>query len=125
MAGLLYSEAVQPVQIFGVRKCPDTRKAERWFKERRIPLHLVDLGEKGLSAGELRSVASRAGGLAALADTGGKRWLERGLKYARPGEAELERLLLADPLLLRTPIVRHGGQRATVGYAPDVWDTWK
>ena len=125
MAGLLYSQAVQPVQIFGVRRCADTRKAERWFKERRVPLQLVDLSEKGLSAGELRSVAARAGGLEALADTTGKRWTERGLRYASRAAAELERLLLEDPLLLRTPIVRQGGQRATVGYAPDVWASWQ
>ena len=125
MARLLYSEAVQPVQIFGVRRCADTRKAERWFKERRIPLQVVDLAEKGLSAGELRSVAARVGGFEALADTAGRRWTERGHRYASRRPAELERLLLDDPLLLRTPIVRHGGQRATVGYAPEVWESWQ
>jgi arsenate reductase-like glutaredoxin family protein len=111
------------IQVFGTRKCADTRKAERFFLERRIRIHLVDLAKKGLSPGELARVAARVGGLGALADTGGKRWTDRGLRYAAPTGPRLEALLLEDPLLLRTPIVRCGPD-ATVGYQPEVWARW-
>ena len=111
------------VQVFGTRKCADTRKAERFFRERRIRFQFVDLAKKGLSPGELTSVAARVGGTAALADTGGKRWIDAGLKYSAPTGPRLEAKLVEDPLLLRTPIVRNG-RDATVGYQPDVWARW-
>lgn len=111
------------VQLFGTKKCADSRKAERFFKERGIKMHVVDLAQKGMAAGELRNVASRVGGLEALIDRGGKRYLERGLKYAAPTGPRIEQMLVDDPLLLRTPIVRSEG-RATVGYVPEVWETW-
>jgi len=110
-------------QIFGTKKCADTRKAERYFRERGLPVHVVDLAQKGMSPGELRNVAARVGGMEALIDREGKRYVEKGLKYAAPTGPRIEQILVADPLLLRTPIVRAGG-RATVGYAPDVWKTW-
>lgn len=112
------------VQIFGTKKCKDTRKAERWFKERGLRVQSIDLTEKGLSPGELRSVASRVGGVEALLDREGKRYVDKGLKYAAPTAARIEALLLEDPLLSRTPIVRRGSD-ATVGYMPDVWERWK
>jgi arsenate reductase-like glutaredoxin family protein len=111
------------VQIFGTKKCPDTRKAERWFRERRIAVHVVDLAQKGMSPGELRNVAARVGGMEALIDRDGKRYVDRGLKYAAPTGPRIEQILVDDPLLLRTPIVRNGAQ-ATLGYQPDVWETW-
>jgi arsenate reductase len=111
------------VQLYGTKKCPDTRKAERFFKERGIKLHVVDLGQKAMSAGELRNVAARAGGMEALIDRDGKRYAERGLKYAAPTGPRIEQLLADDPLLLRTPIVRSEG-RASVGYVPTVWQQW-
>ena len=111
------------VQIFGTKKCADTRKAERWFKERRVTLHVVDLGQKGMAPGELRNVAARVGGFEALIDREGKRYLDKGLKYAAPTGPRIEQALIDDPLLLRTPIARCEG-RATVGYQPDVWQTW-
>jgi arsenate reductase len=111
------------VQLFGTKKCPDTRKAERFFKERGIKLHVVDLAQKGMSAGELRNVAARAGGMEALIDRDGKRYVEKGLKFAAPTGPRIEQLLVDDPLLLRTPIVRAGPQ-ATVGYAPADWQRW-
>jgi arsenate reductase-like glutaredoxin family protein len=111
------------VQIFGTRKCSDTRKAERFFKERGIELQSIDLQKKGMSPGELRSVAGRVGGVEALIDRGGKRYLEKGLAYAAPTGSRIEQALVDDPLLLRTPIVRAGG-RATVGFVPDVWLVW-
>jgi len=111
------------IQIFGTRKCSETRKAERFFKERGVKVHSIDLGEKAMSAGELRSVASAAGGMGALLDSEGKRYLEKGLKYSAPTGPRIEALLLEDPLLLKTPIVR-AGKAATVGYCPEVWKSW-
>ena len=112
------------VQIFGTKKCQDTRKAERWFKERGMRVQSVDLTEKGLSPGELRSVAARVGGVEALIDRESKRYVDKGLKYSAPTGARIETLLLEDPLMLKTPIVRRG-KDATVGYAPEVWAAWK
>ena len=111
------------VQLFGTKKCSETRKAERWFKERRVALHVVDLAQKPMSPGELRNVAARVGGFEALIDREGKRYLDKGLKYAAPTGPRIEQALVDDPLLLRTPIVRSDG-RATVGYQPDIWQTW-
>lgn len=112
------------IQIFGTKKCQDTRKAERWFKERSIKVQAIDLAQKGMSPGELRSVAARVGGMEKLIDREGKRYVDKGLKYAAPTGPRIEAILLDDPLLLRTPIVRNG-QQATVGFQPEVWETWK
>ena len=111
------------IQIFGPKKCADSRKAERFFKERGIRFQAIDLAQKGMSAGEVRGVATRVGGADVLIDREGKRYLERGLKYAAPTGPRIEQMLVDDPLLLRTPIVRDGG-RATVGLCPDVWQGW-
>lgn len=110
-------------QLFGTRKCADTRKAERFFKERGIRVQSVDLTEKGLSPGELRSVAAKVGGMEALIDREGKRYVDKGLKYAAPTGPRIEKMLVEDPLLLRTPIVR-AEQGATIGFAPEVWAAW-
>ncbi len=115
--------SLQAVQIFGTKKCADTRKAERFFKERAIRFQGVDLAQKGMSAGELRAVASRVGGLDALVDRTGKRYGDRGLKHAAPSGARLEALLLEDALLLKTPIVRCSAG-ATVGLATETWERW-
>jgi arsenate reductase (glutaredoxin) len=111
------------LQIFGTKKCPGTRKAERFFKERRRSFQLVDVATKGPSAGELRKIANAVGGMDKLIDRDGKRYLERGLKYAAPTGPRIEQILLDDPLLLRTPLVR-AGDRATVGEAVDRWTEW-
>ena len=105
------------LQIFGTHRCQDTKKAQRFFKERGIAFQFIDLSDKGISPGELRFVAA-ALGLENLADRGGKRWKDRGLEHM---EIDLEETLLADPLLLRTPIVRDG-KKAAVG--PDL-ERWK
>ena len=109
------------IQIFGARKSFDTRKAERWFKERRIKYQYIDLDTKGLSAGEYRSVRA-AVGYDALVDRDSPDYRELGIDYLLPQAAEEK--LLEDPSLLQTPIVRNGRQ-ATVGYCPDVWKTWE
>jgi arsenate reductase len=111
------------IQLFGTKKCTQSRNAERFFKERGIKLHVVDLQRKGMSVGELRSVAARVGGMEALIDREGKRYLEKGLKYAAPTGPRIEQMLSDDPLLLRTPIVRHK-DAATVGYEPEIWRRW-
>ena len=107
------------IQIFGKSKCFDTKKAERWFKERRIRFQAVDLKKYGMSRGELTSVKN-ALGLDALVDPSHPDAVL--LSYLASDEAKLDRLF-EDASLLRTPIVRNGKQ-ATVGYCPDVWESW-
>jgi arsenate reductase-like glutaredoxin family protein len=109
------------VQIFGRKDCSETRKAERWFRERRISVHFVDLKQKGLAPRELESVAKPIG-LENLLDRQSKRFLEKGLAFMSP--ARISRVLLEDPLLLRTPIVRNG-KEATLGMRPEIWMDWK
>ena len=111
------------IQVFGKKKCADTRKAERWFKERGVKVQSVELSKKGLSPGELRSVAAKVGGVEAMIDREGKRYVDKGLKYSAPTGPRIEALLIEDPLLLRTPIVRRGAD-ATIGYVPEVWGDW-
>lgn len=108
------------IQIFGKSKCFDTQKAQRWFKERRIKFQAVDLKKQGLSRGELDSVR-RCVGLEALIDP--KHPDAALLQYLAYDQDKLEKLL-EEPLRLRTPIVRNGKQ-ATVGYCPDIWESWQ
>ncbi len=108
------------IQVFGTLKCQETRKAQRYFKERRIPFQFVNLAERGMSKGELASVKAAAGGLDNLIDREGKEYERRNLKYMGHN---VEEELLAHPLLLKTPIVRNGS-KATVGYHPEVWKEW-
>ncbi len=108
------------IQIFGKSKCFDTKKAQRYFKERRIPFQNIDLLDKGMSQGELKSVAA-AVGLAALIDS--KHPDAALLQYLAYDEDKLEKLL-ENPRLLKTPIVRNGRQ-ATVGFCPEVWKSWE
>lgn len=108
------------IQIFGKSKCFDTKKAERYFKERRIKFQSVDLPRYGMSRGELMSVVS-AVGLENLIDE--KAPGAEVVKYLATREAKIEKLL-ENPALIRTPVVRNGKQ-ATVGYQPDVWKTWE
>lgn len=108
------------IQIFGKSKCFDTKKAERYFKERRVKFQGVDILRYGMSQKELQSVV-RAVGLEALIN-----WDNPDsalLRYLAHDEAKLEKLF-EDPRLIRTPVVRNGKQ-ATVGYQPEVWKTWE
>jgi arsenate reductase-like glutaredoxin family protein len=113
---------VVTIQIFGTKKCQDSRAAERWFKERGKAVQFIDLKNKGMSPGELKSVAAKVG-LEALIDREGARYRDKGLKYAAPTGPRIEQMLLDDPLLLKTPVVRCG-KEATVGFQPDVWQGW-
>ncbi|MBQ3134908.1 MAG: ArsC family transcriptional regulator [Oscillospiraceae bacterium] len=108
------------VQIFGKSKCFDTKKAERWFKERRIKFQAIDLKKYGMSRGELQSVKN-AVGLEALVDE--KHPDAALVRYLAYEQDKMEKLFEA-PTLLNTPIVRNGKQ-ATVGYHPEIWETWK
>ena len=108
------------IQIFGTLKCQDTRKAQRYFKERRIPFHFINLAERGLSKGELSSVKAVIG-IDNLIDREGKEYGRRNLKYLAH---TVEEELLNDPLLFKTPIVRNGN-KVTVGYTPNVWKEWE
>jgi Spx/MgsR family transcriptional regulator len=110
------------IQIFGIKKCFDTKKAERYFKERRIKYQLIDLESKGLSKGELQSVKN-AVGLSELINPKSKAYLKLNLDKISSASVK-EELLLNNPVLYKTPIVRNGKQ-ATVGYASDEWDAWE
>ena len=110
------------VQIFGIRKSPETRKALRFFAERRVKTHFVDLQVRAASLGELRRFAQKFGA-AALVDRGGKRFAELGLRSAALSDERWLERLADDPLLLRTPLTRCQ-QRLTVGPAEDTWKEW-
>ena len=111
------------IQILGTKKSSDTRKAERFFKERGIKFQSVDLKEKGLSKGEFNSVLQAVGGLDALIDVNCKdKDLLALVTYLAPDQ-RLEKVF-ENQTLIRQPIVRNGRQ-ATAGYAPEVWKNWK
>lgn len=110
------------VQIFGTRKSSDTRKAQRFFAERRVPIHFVDLAERAASVGELRRFAEKFG-VRALVDSESKRYRELGLSAAALSEERWLHQLVDEPLLLRMPLVRNGNQ-LTVGLAEAEWRAW-
>jgi arsenate reductase-like glutaredoxin family protein len=107
------------IQLIGTKKCRDTQKAERFFKERKIPFQFSDLAEKGISKGELDNI-SRVIPLEELIDKEGKQFEKRNMKFM---VYNLEDALLDDPLLFRTPIVR-SGRLVTLGYKPEIWAEW-
>ena len=110
------------VQIFGVRKSADTRRALRFFAERRIKTHFVDLQERGASPGELRRFAQKFG-VPALVDRSSRRFAELGLGAARLSDERWLEKLVEEPLVLRMPLVRHQ-QQLTIGDAEPVWREW-
>ena len=107
------------IQIFGTKKCKDTAKAVRFFKERNIKVHLVDLAEKGMSSGELNSVMKSIPA-EDLIDKNCRAYEKKNLKYIKHN---IEEELLSDGTLFRTPVVRYGA-RASAGYTPDLWKEW-
>jgi arsenate reductase-like glutaredoxin family protein len=113
---------VVEVQIFGVKKSSDTRAALRFFAERRVKAHFVDLDERAASIGELRRFAQKFG-VAALIDRDSRRYAELGLKSALLSEERWLEKLSLEPLVLRMPLVRFQ-QQLTIGAAPDVWSGW-
>jgi arsenate reductase len=110
------------IQIFGVRKNPDTRKALRFFAERRVKTHFVDLMERAASPGELRRFVQKFG-VSGLIDRQSRRYADLGLNAAHLSEDRWLEKLVAEPLLLRMPLVRYGSQ-LTIGDAEDVWRGW-
>lgn len=110
------------IQIFGTKKCSDSRKAERFFKERSIKFQSIDMKEKGLSRGEFSSVMQAVGGLEALINPDAKdKNLLALVKYL--AEEDKADKVFENQQLIKTPIVRNGKQ-ATVGYCPEVWKGW-
>ncbi len=110
------------VQIFGTKKDSDTRKALRFFSERRIRVHFVDLQERAASPGELKRFAQKFGADALIARTG-SRFAERGLGAARYSDERWVELLAGDPMLLRVPLARWQ-QRLTIGLDEAAWKEW-
>jgi arsenate reductase-like glutaredoxin family protein len=111
------------IQIFGKGKCFDTKKAERWFKERRIKYQYIDLLRYGMSGKEFDSVLRAVGGVDNLIDWNGKSQEITLMKYMEDRIAKEDKIF-DDPSLMRTPVVRNG-KLATVGFCPEVWSTWE
>jgi arsenate reductase-like glutaredoxin family protein len=110
---------VQNVQIFGVKNSPAVRAAERFFKERRIPIQFVDLKQKPMAPGEIKRFIERFG-LAGLVDTASKPYVEAGLGYMKLSETELLSRIEREPKLLRLPLVRGGG-KISIGHDEPAW----
>ena len=111
------------IQVFGTKKCNDTKKTQRFFKERGIKFQFIDMSEKEISKGELRSVSQAVGGLTALINEACKDQDALGLvKYI--ADEDKEEMLLTHQQVIKIPVVRNGKQ-ATVGYQPDVWKKWE
>lgn len=111
------------IQIFGTKKCFDTKKAERYFKERGVKYQFIDMKEKGMSAGEFASVKKALGGIDSLIDEKCRdKELLTLLKYL--SDEDKEEKLLENQQLIRTPIVRNG-KMAAIGYCPEIWKEWE
>ncbi|MDO5293203.1 MAG: ArsC/Spx/MgsR family protein [bacterium] len=111
------------IQIFGKSKCFDTKKAERYFKERGVKVQRIDLMDKGLSKGEYNSIKQAVGGYEELIDPNCKdKDLVALITYL--AEEDKEEKLLENPKLMKTPIVRNG-KKATIGYQPEIWKSWE
>lgn len=111
------------IQIFGTAKSFDTKKAERWFKERRIKYQFIDMKRYGLSGKEFDSVLRAVGGVDALVDWDGKDEQLDLLRYLGDPEARTDKVY-ENQQLIRLPVVRNG-KKATVGYAPETWKQWE
>lgn len=110
------------IQIFGTKKCNDTKKAERFFKERGIKYQFIDMKEKGMSKGEFTSVAHANGGIENMINWKGRDQETLALIKYIVDEDKLQKIL-ENPQVIRTPVVRNGKQ-STLGYQPDVWKSW-
>jgi len=110
------------IQIFGKNKCFDTKKAQRYFKERKIKFQMIEIDKYGMSKGEYQSVKAAVGGMNALIDTKSKAYGAQFIAHLARAD-DVEERLLDNPEMFKTPIVRNG-KRATIGYQPDVWAGW-
>lgn len=111
------------IQIFGKSKCFDTKKAERYFKERKIKYQLIDVAKFGMSQGEFGNIKRAVGGFEKLFDSNSKSEIATLIKYLSD-ESDKEEKLIENPSLFKTPIVRNG-KMATVGFCPDAWAKWE
>ena len=111
------------IQIFGTSKCFDTKKAERYFKERRIPFQWIDLKKYGMSNREFDSVLRAVGGIDKLINWESKSPAIDLMRYMDDSVAKEDKVF-DEPTLMKTPVVRNG-KKATVGYCPDIWATWE
>ena len=111
------------IQIFGTKKCNDTKKAERFFKERGIKFQFIDMKEKGMSKGEFNSVAQVNGGLENMINLESKDKDTLALIKYTADEDKLEKVL-ENPQVIKTPVVRNG-RASTLGYQPDIWKVWE
>ncbi len=111
------------IQIFGTKKCNDTKKAERFFEERRINYQFIDMKEKGMSKGEFNSVAQAVGGIDKLINENCKDKDMLSLIQHMSGDDRLEKIL-ENQQIIKTPVIRNG-REATTGYCPDAWKDWK
>jgi len=111
------------IQIFGKTKCFDTKKAERYFKERGVKYQSIDIAKYGMSKGEYQSVKAAVGGMEPLIDENSKEYENNHIKHLA-SENDKEEKLLSNPAMFKTPIVRNGA-KATVGYVPEIWKSWK
>ncbi|MCC5816196.1 MAG: ArsC family transcriptional regulator [Leptospira sp.] len=107
------------LQIFGTKKCKETKKAEMFFKERRIPFQAINIAEKAMSKGEIQAILGSVS-IDDLIDTESKIYEDKNLKYMVYDKLET---LVNNPLLLKTPVVRDG-KRATVGFQSEIWKEW-
>ena len=110
------------VQVFGIKKSAETRKALRFFSERRIKTHFVDLDERPASVGELKRFAQKYG-VGAMIDSGSAMFQNLGLQHARMSDDSWLSKLVEEPMLLKMPLVRHGGQ-LTIGLEEAIWKGW-
>ena len=118
-----HGEKEMNIQIFGTKKCNDTKKAERYFKERGIKYQFIDMKEKGMSKGEFTSVAQVNGGIENMLNQSCKDQDTLSLIKYIAEEDKLEKIL-ENPQVIKTPVVRNGKQ-STIGYQPDVWKKWE
>lgn len=111
------------IQIFGAKKCFDTKKAERYFKERGIKYQLIDMKEKGMSRGEFDSVKQSVGGIDHMINEAAKdKDTLTLMRYL--SDSDREEKLFENQQLIKTPIVRNG-KKAVIGYCPEVWKNWE
>lgn len=112
------------IQIFGTAKCFDTKKAQRYFKERNIKFQFVDLSKYSLSRGEFNSVMNAVGGkVDGVVNVKSKKYETSFIKYLASEDAKIEKLFENQELFI-TPIVRNG-KKATLGYKPEIWKEWE
>ena len=110
------------IQIFGKNKCFDTKKAERYFKERGIKFQSIDVAKYGMGKGEYQSVKTAIGGFGPLVDTQSREYANNHIEYLS-GDEDKENALMSNPAMFKTPIVRNGA-KATVGFEPAIWESW-